>query len=74
MISNVYCNPRLSETYQTKQEAEDICNEMRSEYNNCTTLFDEYCDGEVYWICESPTVSQSSTGQGSCLYSTGIFN
>ena len=67
---NTYCTYDLGVSYSTKEEAVSVCEKMQIQHNNCTTIFDKWCDGVDYRICkERSHIYVSSKLKGSCTYS-----
>ena len=66
------CDDDLGFGYSTKDEAERICDQMQLKHNNCTTVYDNECDGVDYRICREGAAIRESTN-GSCTYSRSIY-
>ena len=73
-LSNHYCKPpRLVGAFDSKYEAEVACEQMQSEYGNCSTINDADCDDDVYQICNS-TAEIKFSNRGTCIYHKGARN
>ena len=64
-----WCTDVLDTQYSAKAEAQSICDEMHKNFKNCTTIFDETCDGSHYKLCKEGAAIRTSYN-GSCTYST----
>ena len=60
-IYNKWCSTRQSRVYYSLFEAKVAC----SQNNDCSLIYDSYCDGPPYSLCWSSPLHSSD---GSCLY------
>ena len=64
---DTWCSDDIDAFYSTKAEAENICDQMQQQYNNCTTIYDRGCDGYNYRLCEMGAAILTSS-KGSCTH------